>query len=155
MAFHIKDDFKTGPVSQVPVSWYNAVARLLNGLIGGFGIATDKNMSGASMISIKRDVLKSEIENVVENKMSPEGLVQKLSEKGTPVDESIDATEALDTSGPSFRWEPGRGNGLIIDLFYNYETAGSYKTVSRCRVTISNSGLITSVQGLPERYRVC
>lgn len=36
---HVRDDFKAGaPVSQVPASWFNAVAKFVNGLIPGRGV---------------------------------------------------------------------------------------------------------------------
>lgn len=41
---HIKDDFKAGgPITQVPASWFNAVARFINNLVGGDGIRVTKN----------------------------------------------------------------------------------------------------------------
>ena len=124
-------------IFRIPLSWFRRVDRRSNIISASAALDVNRNHVDGTLVSI-----------------NPKGLVQELSETGTPVDESIDATEALDTAGSSFSWTPGGDNGLIIDLFCNYETAGSYKTVSRCRVTISNSGLITSVQGLPERYRV-
>ena len=39
MSFHVKDDFRRGaPVSSVPASWFNAVARFLNNLVGSTGV---------------------------------------------------------------------------------------------------------------------
>ena len=65
MSFHIKDDFKSSaPISQVPASWFNAVAKFINGIIGGWGIKTKKNEKGDSIISIDKEVLDAEIENM-------------------------------------------------------------------------------------------
>jgi hypothetical protein len=51
--FHIRDDFKAGaPISQVPASWFNAVASFLNNLVGGYGIRVVKNQRGASTVEI-------------------------------------------------------------------------------------------------------
>lgn len=38
MSFHVGDNFKAGPVSQVPASWFNSVGAFLNNLVGGLGI---------------------------------------------------------------------------------------------------------------------
>lgn len=39
MPFHLQDDFKAGaPISQVPASWFNRVAKFLNNLVPGPGI---------------------------------------------------------------------------------------------------------------------
>ena len=38
MAFHVKDNFGIGPVSQVPTTWFNSVAKFLNNIVGGLGI---------------------------------------------------------------------------------------------------------------------
>lgn len=58
---HIKDNFKSGaPISQVPASWFNAVASFINNLVGGYAIKLTKNASGASVISVDPDVLNAE-----------------------------------------------------------------------------------------------
>lgn len=41
--FHIDDNFREGrPITQVPVSWFNSVARFLNNLVGGPNVAVEK-----------------------------------------------------------------------------------------------------------------
>lgn len=56
--FHIRDDFKAGaPISQVPASWFNAVASFLNNLVGGYGIRVVKNQRGASTVEIDESYL--------------------------------------------------------------------------------------------------
>lgn len=58
MAFSkIKDDFTRGPVSMVPFTWFNRVAKFINGLIGGTGIKFTKNTEGESVISVDTDKL--------------------------------------------------------------------------------------------------
>lgn len=58
MAFSkLKDDFTRGPVSMVPFSWFNRVAKFINGLIGGMGIKLTKNIEGNSVIEVDTDAL--------------------------------------------------------------------------------------------------
>ena len=65
MSFHIKDDFKAGaPISQVPAGWFNAVAKFLNGLVGGWGIKTNKSETGTAVISLDKAVIDAEMENM-------------------------------------------------------------------------------------------
>lgn len=55
--FHLKDNFRANaPISQVPASWFNAVASFLNNLIGGYGIKINKN-GPFPVVSINPDVL--------------------------------------------------------------------------------------------------
>lgn len=52
--FSIKDDFSAGaPISQVPTSWFNKVAKFLNNLIGISPIKVRKNANGISSISFE------------------------------------------------------------------------------------------------------
>ena len=130
MSFHIKDDFKAGgPVSQVPASWFNAVAKFLNGLIGGFGIETKKSESGTSTIVLKKDVLQQEIDNITQN-------LRISNDAGTPGDHT-DAPEVLDTDGDEWTWTAGGANGIKLDAYYQIGVSGSYHLFQRCRLTIS------------------
>ena len=147
MSFHIKDDFKSGePISRVPAKWFNSVAKLLNGLVGGFGIKTDKSDTDASTISIDKEVLDNEIKNVADN-------IRVSKDTGTPSDYT-DSPEVLDTDGDSWTWTTGGANGLKLDAYYQIGVSGSYHLFQRCRLTISRDGLIVSAQGLPDRIRV-
>ena len=50
----LRDDFRANaPISQVPASWFNGVARRLNGIVGGFGI--DFHMGGGEASPIDID----------------------------------------------------------------------------------------------------
>lgn len=147
MSFHIKDDFKAGgPVSQVPASWFNAVAKFLNGLIGGFGIETKKSESGTSTIVLKKDVLQQEIDNITQN-------LRISKHAGTPGDHT-DAPEVLDTGGDEWTWTAGGKNGIQLDAYYKIGTLGSYHIFQRCRLTISRDGLVVTAEGLPDRIRI-
>ena len=108
MSFHIKDDFKAGaPISQVPASWFNAVGKFLNGLVGGFGAKVNKNESGRSTVSIDKQVLQTEIDNITNT--------LKLSkESGTP-DDCTDSPNVLDANGSTLTWTAGGANGFKLD----------------------------------------
>lgn len=53
----IKDDFTSGPISQIPVSWFNRVGAFINGLVGGFGINIMSMGAGATMIEVNTEDL--------------------------------------------------------------------------------------------------
>ncbi len=98
MSFHIKDDFKSSaPISQVPASWFNAVAKFINGLIGGWGIKTKKNEKGDSIISIDKEVLDAEIENL-SSKLKFVTPAEDLTD-GVTYDQSLDGNETWDMGG--------------------------------------------------------
>ena len=43
MSFRVEDRFTPGPVSKVPVSWFNNVGKFLNNLVGGLGIRVNRD----------------------------------------------------------------------------------------------------------------
>ena len=53
---HIRDNFGEGPVTQVPASWYNSVAKFINNLVGGHRVKVEKFADGTpSSISFVAD----------------------------------------------------------------------------------------------------
>ena len=44
MSFHVEDRFAPGPVSKVPVSWFNNVGHFLNNLVGSMGVKVCRDM---------------------------------------------------------------------------------------------------------------
>lgn len=53
---HIRDNFGEGPVTQVPASWYNSVAKFINNLVGGHRVKVEKFSDGTpSSISFVAD----------------------------------------------------------------------------------------------------
>lgn len=53
---HIRDNFGEGPVTQVPASWYNSVAKFINNLVGGHRVKVEKFTDGTpSSISFVAD----------------------------------------------------------------------------------------------------
>lgn len=133
MSFHVKDDFKAGaPISQVPTSWFNAIAKFLNGLVGDGGIKTNKNESGVSTISLDKNALR---------------------DAGTPADHTDTGTDD-DTDGDTWTWTPGGANGLKIDVYCKTEEDGSFHYLSRARFTFSNEGLLIKAEGLDGRREI-
>lgn len=103
MAFNkLKDDFGKGPVSQVPVSWFNRVAKFVNGLIGGTGINLTKSTDGNSIISVDTSKLVF-----------------------TPADPSPDALKGADVSSDS------SGNAYLNQSAANAVVSALQKTWSR------------------------
>ena len=48
---HIKDDFDGGrPITQVPASWFNSVAKFLNNLIPGENVGLEKHDDGSASV---------------------------------------------------------------------------------------------------------
>lgn len=47
---HLKDDFGGGPISQVPASWFNSVAKFINNLIPGKGVVFTKSCDGTATV---------------------------------------------------------------------------------------------------------
>lgn len=52
----LKCDFKAGPISQVPASWFNDVAKILNGIVQGAGISINKEGQSGASFEIGLDV---------------------------------------------------------------------------------------------------
>lgn len=147
MSFHIKDDFKAGaPISQVPASWFNAVGKFLNGLVGGFGAKVDKHESGRSAVSLDRHVLQAEIDNAVEDLR-----ISKLD--GTP-DDRTDGNADDDDGGAVWTWTAGGANGLQMDVYCKTDDEQGWHYLSRARLTISKDGLIIKAEGLAGRREI-
>ena len=145
--FHVKDDFSAGaPISQVPAGWFNAVAKFLNGLVGGFGIETKKSDSGNSTIALKKEVLQQEIDNITKN-------LRISKDAGTPADKT-DSPTVEDQTGSSWTWTAKGNDGLELDAYYKIGDSGSYHFFQRARLTFSKDGLMVKAEGLPDRIRV-
>ena len=52
----LRDDFKAGPASQVPASWFNQVARMLNGLVASTGLFVNKEGTDTAGVEIGLEV---------------------------------------------------------------------------------------------------
>ena len=148
MSFHVKDDFKAGaPISQVPASWFNSVAKFLNGLVGGFGVKTDKNESGRSTVSIDKQVLQQEIDNITNTlKVSKEMGESPLDKTDTEADD--------DTDGDTWTWKSGGANGLKMDAYFCIVEEEGWHYFQRVRLDISKDGLIVKAEALDGRREI-
>lgn len=148
MSFHIKDDFKAGaPISQVPASWFNAVAKFLNGLVGGFGAKVDKHESGRSTVSIDKQVLQQEIDNITNTlKLSKEMGESPLDKTDTETDD--------DNDGETWTWKSGGNNGLKMDAYFCIVEEEGWHYFQRVRLEISKDGLIVRAEGLDGRREI-
>ena len=148
MSFHVKDDFKAGaPISQVPASWFNSVAKFLNGLVGGFGVKIDKNESGRSTASIDKQVLQQEIDNITNTlKLSKEMGESPLDKTDTEADD--------DTDGETWTWKSGGANGLKMDAYFCIVDEEGWHYFQRVRLDISKDGLIVKAEALDGRREI-
>ena len=148
MSFHVKDDFKAGaPISQVPASWFNSVAKFLNGLVGGFGVKIDKNESGRSTASIDKQVLQQEIDNITNTlKVSKEMGESPLDKTDTGTDD--------DNDGETWTWKSGGANGLKMDAYFCIVEEEGWHYFQRVRLDISKDGLIVKAEALDGRREI-
>lgn len=148
MSFHVKDDFKAGaPISQVPASWFNAVAKFLNGLVGGFGVKIDKNEGGRSTASIDKQVLQQEIDNITNTlKLSKEMGDEPLDKTDTGTDD--------DNDGETWTWKSGGNNGLKMDAYFCIVEEEGWHYFQRVRLDISKDGLIVKAEALDGRREI-
>ena len=148
MSFHVKDDFKAGaPISQVPASWFNSVAKFLNGLVGGFGVKIDKNESGRSTASLDKQVLQQEIDNITNTlKVSKEMGESPLDKTDTEADD--------DTDGDTWTWKSGGANGLKMDAYFCIVEEEGWHYFQRVRLDISKDGLIVKAEALDGRREI-
>ena len=148
MSFHIKDDFKAGaPISQVPASWFNAVGKFINGLVGGFGAKVKKHENGRSTVSIDKQVLQQEIDNITN--------ALKLSkDMGTAPLDKTDTGADDDTDGDAWTWKSGGANGLKMDAYFCIVEEDGWHYFQRVRLDISKDGLIVRAEALNGRREI-
>ena len=121
---------------QIPLEWFRDVDRRSRIIPDGNVIKADRNNAEGTVLSIDKDAL-----NI------------PSSESGAATDRT-DAPTVLDTSGDSWSWAAGSGNGVVIDAYYKCGESGNYHFFQRCRLTISSGGLVVAAQGLPDRIRI-
>ena len=125
----LENTFREGaPISQVPASWFNAVASFINSLIPGFGISW----------------VKSEANNVIEVDRS----VIPSTDAGTPTQAGTFPTGETGISQASGNvWTAGGANGAELQVLFKGEydaNAGAHKVYS-VKLTFSRSGLLQSI----------
>lgn len=131
---HLRDDFSAGsPISQVSASWFNAVAKFVNGLVPGRGIR------------ITRGAESTVIETTADNVPS--------SSAGTPADHTDENTDD-DSDGATWEWTAGGTNGLKLDVYCLIDEEDNWHYFQRCRLTFSKDGLLVSAKKLAGRREV-
>ena len=99
----IKDDFNPkAPISQVPASWFNTVAKFINELMGGLGISLNKDGS-PPLISVDP--------NVVQTKGESNGKVNA----DIPVNETQSPTPTLPVQPDTTTWVRGTTTHKVWD----------------------------------------
>ena len=74
MSFHIEERFTPGPVSKVPVSWFNSVGKFLNNLVGGLGIRVNRDSDPPRiMLDIEKAKLALAIPSLAANTVVQDG----------------------------------------------------------------------------------
>lgn len=123
----LRDNFREGaPISQVPATWFNAVASFINSLIPGFGISWAK----------------SEKMNIIEVDQS----VIPGKTTGTPVSGGSFPTNDGITQTAGNIWTAGGANGLTLEVLFKGEydsNLGVHKVYS-ATLTFSKDGLLMS-----------
>ena len=128
--FHLKDNFRpNAPISQVPASWFNAVAAFLNNLVGGFGIKMDKRSAFPS-ISVDMDALMD-----VLDKQKAE---DKPKAEGEPVEllKCVEMTPSENPDGDK-EWKRGdveldeSGKPVLNDDGETFPVGATFMVVSR------------------------
>ena len=140
----LKDDFNPKrPISQVPASWFNKVAKMLNGLVGGFCIEVNKSGTDSAQVEIGLRKDYAETLNI------PQYV------KGTPEDKS-DAGTDDDQDGSTWTWEHDNedGKGLIITPYCKIEEEQGWHYFGRVKLTYSKSGLLMKAEGLEGRREI-
>ena len=143
--FHLKDNFRpNAPISQVPASWFNAVASFLNNLVGGYGVKINKN-GAIPVVSIVPEVLAEhskdkpttqhvELETPSEN--------QDFASKGHVYNEANDAWSLHDTT-----WVRGGKKGLKIYLPTDSWGDGSERCTAWRLCSFDRQGRLAKVEG--------
>lgn len=140
----LKDDFgQKAPISQVPASWFNRVAKMLNGLVGGFCVEIDKSGTDSASVEIG---LRKDYADLLK-------IPQYV--KGTPEDKS-DAGADDDQNGGTWEWEHDNqdGKGLVVTPYCKIEDEQGWHYFGRVRMTFSKSGLLMKAEGLAGRREV-
>ena len=144
MIFHVKDDFASGePISKVGFSWFNAIGRLLNNLVGKNGIRINKD-DGIPSISI--DMLAAAASAKYTTPTATNGTSIEPDDLGALTYRNLDAWKApddmtgLDNTTPA-GWERGKTaykNGVAVD--------STHPPVG-CSVTVCTHACMRTVSG--------
>lgn len=146
MSFHVRDDFKAGtPASSVPASWFNAVGRFLNNLVGAAGVR------------VMRDGNPPQV--MLDAETAKNTMFMAMGQTGA-ADDVVDMKDSPSTiagDGATETWTAGGEHGLYLDCYCKIapQSSGSGNTVfQRARLTISSHGLVVKCELLGGRTRI-
>lgn len=140
---HLEDDFGKGPLAQISAAWLNAVARFVNGFIGGFGIRVSKR-DGLTVVSVDPDAIRSLLPSSLS--AAPETNVD-VSGKMTETYVGDD-TPPVTATGDAPVWAAGGENGFIEDAIVaadRYNASGSIHRLWFVRKHYSADGRLVKV----------
>lgn len=122
---HLQDNFKDGgPVSQVPASWFNRVARFINNLVPSDTVRFEKHDDGNATI--------------LEAKLG-------AGERGnSPVAPGHFPTNEAITQQAETLWEAGGENGADVEILFKGEYNRAHY-VYAARLEITSDGRISKI----------
>ena len=140
----LKDDFTPkAPITQVPATWFNAVARLLNGIVPGFCIEINRTGTDSAKmeIGLRKDY--------ADHMKIPQYVL------GTAEDKS-DTNADDDQQGSTWTWthDNADGKGLVITPYCECEEDNGWHYFGRVKLTFSKSGLLMKAEDLAERKEI-
>lgn len=139
---HLRDDFQAGaPVSQVPASWFNAVAKFVNGLIPGRGVKITRSAE-STVIELNA----ADIATAVPN--PPAGSTD-VSGKMTETYVADDTPPVTAVNGATAVWTASAdGKGYVEDVIVasdRYNAAGTLHRLWYVRKHYSADGRLIKV----------
>lgn len=145
MSFHVEDRFAPGPVSKVPVSWFNNVGHFLNNLVGSLGVKVCRDMEPPQIM--------------LDAETAKDAMFVAMGQVGKAEDvvNMKDSPSTIQGDGATETWTAGGQHGLYLDCYCKVapQTASSnYTVLQRARLTISNVGLVVKCELLGERTRI-
>jgi len=122
---HLKDNFQAGaPISQVPASWFNSVAKFINGLIPGKNVTFEHPGASSTAIcaesTVSRDV-------------------------GTPSDNGSFPTNEI-TQDEDVLWTVGGTDGVSVRVIYDCDTESGDHDLHAAKLTFSKDGILTKIE---------
>lgn len=145
MSFHVEDRFTPGPVSKVPVSWFNNVGHFLNNLVGSMGVKVCRDMEPPQIM--------------LDAETAKDAMFMAMGQVGEAEDvvDMKDSPSTIQGDGATETWTAGGEHGLYLDCYCKVapQTASSnYTVLQRARLTISSDGLVVKAELLGERTRI-
>ena len=148
-----KDDFsQKRPITQVPASWFNGVAKFLNGLVGGFGIVINKSGTDSAMVEVSLDR-----EHITDYLAIP--TTSSIGSKDGEIDDHTDPNADDDTDGEEWTWSRSGNadtekNGLKLDVYCVVANNDGWHYLQRCQLSFSKGGLLLKAELLPGRKEI-